>query len=60
MPLYLLLIIQTAGYYKMAAHAKRAHTKEPHFFCECGRNFGEKKGMTKHQNSCSVLRPLSS
>ena len=39
----------------MASHSKKAHSKEPIYFCECGRNFGEKKGMTKHQNTCSVF-----
>jgi len=44
------------GYYKMASHSKRMHSKEPLFHCECGRNFGEKKGMTKHQNTCNVFK----
>jgi hypothetical protein len=43
----------------MAAHTKKVHTKEPIFFCECGRNFGEKKGMTKHQNSCNFNKATS-
>jgi len=49
---------QATGYYKMAAHSKKVHSKEPLFFCECGRNFGEKKGMTKHQNSCLLVNKI--
>jgi len=44
------------GYYKMASHSKKVHSKEPIYFCECGRNFGEKKGMTKHQNTCALYK----
>jgi len=47
---------QVVGYYKMASHSKKEHSKDPIFFCECGRNFGEKKGITKHQNTCPVFR----
>eukprot|EP00092_Neocalanus_flemingeri_P029863 GFUD01032426.1.p1 GENE.GFUD01032426.1~~GFUD01032426.1.p1 ORF type:complete len:514 (+),score=115.95 GFUD01032426.1:46-1587(+) len=43
----------TVGYYRMASHTKKNHSREPAFFCQCGRNFSEKRGMTKHQNSCS-------
>ena len=43
----------TVGYYRMASHTKRNHSKEPVFFCNCGRNFSEKRGLTKHQNSCT-------
>lgn len=49
---------QATGYYKMASHSKKVHSKEPLYFCECGRNFGEKKGMTKHQNSCIVINKM--
>ena len=43
----------TVGYYRMASHTKKKHSKEPVFFCNCGRNFSEKRGLTKHQNSCT-------
>jgi len=45
----------TEGYYQMASHTKKEHQKHPVYFCECGRNFAEKKGMTKHQNTCRVV-----
>ena len=47
---------QTVGYYRMASHTKKNHSKEPAFFCPCGRNFSEKRGMTKHGNSCSFYK----
>lgn len=47
---------QTTGYYRMASHTKKNHSKEPVFYCQCGRNFSEKRGLTKHQNSCSFYR----
>lgn len=42
----------TVGYYRMASHAKKNHSKEPSLFCPCGRTFSEKRGLAKHQNSC--------
>jgi len=48
---------ETVGYYRMATHTKKNHSKEPAFFCQCGRNFSEKRGLTKHQNSCSFFNP---
>jgi len=45
----------TVGYYRMASHTKKNHSKEPAFFCQCGRNFSEKRGMSKHQNTCSFF-----
>jgi len=44
---------ETVGYYRMASHTKKNHSKEPAFYCQCGRNFSEKRGLTKHQNSCN-------
>ena len=44
---------RTIGYYSMASHTKRRHYKEPVFYCNCGRTFAEKRGLTKHQNSCT-------
>ena len=46
----------TVGYYRMASHTKKNHSKEPVFYCNCGRNFSEKRGLTKHQNSCTFYR----
>ena len=46
--------ITTEGYYKMASHTKKYHVKEPVLMCKCGRNFAEKRGLTKHQNSCTL------
>ena len=46
----------TIGYYSMASHTKRRHYKEPVFYCNCGRNFAEKRGLTKHQNSCTFYK----
>ena len=48
---------ETVGYYRMATHTKKNHSKEPAFFCQCGRNFSEKRGLTKHQNSCNFYNP---
>jgi len=42
----------TVGYYRMASHAKKNHSKEPSLYCPCGRTFSEKRGLAKHQNSC--------
>merc|ERR1719318_2279015 len=42
----------TVGYYRMASHAKKNHSKEPSLYCTCGRTFSEKRGLAKHQNSC--------
>lgn len=42
----------TVGYYRMASHNKREHSKDPLYPCQCGRNFAESKGLAKHQNSC--------
>ena len=47
----------TIGYYSMASHTKKSHIKEPAFPCNCGRNFAEKRGLTKHQNSCTFYHP---
>jgi len=49
---------ETEGYYRMASHTKRNHSKEPTFFCQCGRTFAEKRGLTKHQNTCSYQNPV--
>jgi len=46
----------TVGYYRMAVHKKAAHRQSPLFACECGRNFAEKKGITKHQNNCKLYK----
>ena len=46
----------TIGYYSMASHTKKRHHKEPVFYCNCGRNFAEKRGLTKHQNSCTFYK----
>jgi len=49
---------QNVGYYQMATHTKKMHQKEPVYFCECGRNFSEKKGLTKHQNTCTYMKKI--
>ena len=35
---------------------KREHRGEPAFPCSCGRNFPERKGLARHQNSCVHAR----
>ena len=47
---------KTVGYYRMASHNKKNHSKEPIFFCMCGRTFAEKRGLTKHQNTCTFYK----
>ena len=47
---------KTIGYYRMASHTKKNHAKEPIFNCNCGRNFAEKRGLTRHQNSCTFYK----
>jgi len=47
---------ETVGYYRMASHNKKNHSKEPIFFCMCGRTFAEKRGLTKHQNTCTFYK----
>lgn len=44
---------ETIGYYKMVSHMKREHSNVEVFPCPCGRNFSQRKGLMKHQNSCA-------
>ena len=51
----------TIGYYSIASHTKRHHYKEPVFYCNCDRTRekrfdAEKRGLTKHQNSCTFYK----
>ena len=47
---------KTVGYYRMALHKKKNHSKEPIFFCMSGRTFAERRGLTKHQNTCTFYK----